>query len=125
MSEVTDAKKIIELLEELVKWKRFEGAQLAKKILRDLFSKDVEKLVYQYSDGRGSKDISVLAGVSDFSVRSYWKKWNTEGLVVPSQKFKGRYEKIFSLEDFGIEIPLTKEPSPQENQQRVVEDTNE
>lgn len=108
MSEINDTKRIIELLEESVKWQRFEGAQLAKKILRDLLSKDADKLVYQYSDGRGTKEIAALAGVSDFTVRSYWSKWNIEGLVIPSQKHKGRYERVFSLEDFGIDIPTAK-----------------
>jgi hypothetical protein len=100
--------RMVELLEELTKWARFQGAQLAKKVLRDILSKDAEKVVYQYSDGKGSAEIAALAGVSDFTVRSYWKKWNTEGLVIPSQKFKGRYERIFSLEDFGIEVPMPK-----------------
>lgn len=104
-----DTKRIIELLEELAKWKRFEGAQLAKKVLSDLLAKDAEKLVYQYSDGKSSRDIAILASMSDFSVRNYWKKWNVEGLVVPSKKYKGRYERVFSLEDFGIEIPRTRE----------------
>lgn len=113
MSEMSDTKRIIELLEESLKWQRFEGAQLAKKILRDLLSKDVDKLVYQHSDGKGSKEVAALAGVSDFTVRNYWKKWNTEGLVVPSQKFKGRYERVFSLEDFGIEIPALRGQPPQ------------
>lgn len=108
MSELGDVKRLTELVEELVKWKRFEGAQLAKKILRDLLAKDVDKLVYQHSDGKGSKEVAALAGVSDFTVRNYWKKWNIEGLVVPSQKFKGRYERVFSLEDFGIEVPAMK-----------------
>ena len=117
-----DNRKIIELLEELVKWRRFEGAQLAKKTLRELFSKDAEKLVYQNSDGKTSRDIAALSGVSDFSVRNHWKKWNIEGLVVPSQKYKGRYERVFSLEDFGIEVPSPKKSisevtGPEQNQQ--------
>ena len=116
---MSENQRMVELLEELVKWKRFEGAQLAKKILRELLSKDAEKIVYQYSDGRGSKDIADLAGVSDFSVRSYWKKWNVEGLVIPSKKHKGRYEKVFSLEDFGIEIPPTKSAPDTKNEQSL------
>ncbi|MDP1694485.1 MAG: hypothetical protein Q8L34_03010 [Candidatus Woesearchaeota archaeon] len=118
MSDINDM-RIIELLEELAKWKRFEGAQLAKKILRELLSKDPEKIVYQYSDGRGSRDIATVAGVSDFSVRSYWKKWNSEGLVIPSKKFRGRYERIFSLEDFGIEIPALKKL--QETEETIIQ----
>ena len=105
---MSENQRMIELLEELVKWKRFEGSQLAKKILRDILSKDAEKIVYQQSDGKTSREIAALAGVSDFSVRNYWKRWNVEGLVIPSNKFKGRYERVFSLEDFGIEVPATK-----------------
>ena len=122
-----DDKKIIELLEELVKWKRFEGSQLAKKALRELLSKDAEKLVYQYSDGKGSKEIAALSGVSDFSVRNYWKKWNMEGLVIPSEKHKGRYEHVFSLEEFGIEIPSSKKSllnSETQNQLDITGDEN-
>jgi hypothetical protein len=125
MSEINDTKRIIELLEESVKWQRFEGAQLAKKILRDLLSKDADKLVYQYSDGRGTKEIAALAGVSDFTVRSYWSKWNIEGLVVPSQKHKGRYERVFSLEDFGIEIPATRKSVPKTSEETAGDTNNE
>lgn len=113
MNEISDTKRIIELLEESLKWKRFEGAQLAKKILRDLLSKDTDKIVYQYSDGRGTKEIAALAGVSDFTVRNCWKRWNVEGLVIPSNKFAGRYERVFSLEDFGIDVPKIKSLLPE------------
>jgi len=118
-------KRIVELLEELVKWKRFEGAQFAKRTLRELFTKDAEKLVYNYSDGRGSKKIASISGVSDFSVRNYWKKWNFEGLVVPSEKHKGRYERIFSLEDFGIDIPLLKKSLTKTETNTKGEENNE
>lgn len=127
MSEINDTKRIIELLEESIKWQRLEGAQLAKKILRDLLSKDADKLVYQYSDGKGSKEVAALAGVSDFTVRNYWKKWNMEGLVIPSQKHKGRYERVFSLEDFGMEVPLLKKSiaETEETQNQQSEDIGE
>jgi len=102
-------RRTIELLQEIAKWVRFEGIQTARQVLNDFFKKDSEKLAYQYSDGRGSSEIAKIAGVSDFAVRSYWKKWSAMGLVVPSDKFKGRYEHLFSLDDFGIELPSPKE----------------
>ncbi len=120
-----DNKRILELLEEMAKWKRFEGAQLAKKTLKEIFTKDSEKLVYQFSDGRGTQEIADISGVSDFSVRSYWKKWNVEGLVVPSEKYKGRYERIFSLDDFGIEIPATKKTLQKTSEGSTEDETNE
>ena len=103
-----DMKKLLDLVEELVKWKRFEVAQLAKKTLKEVFRNDSEKLVYHFSDGKTTVEIANLSGVSDFSVRQYWKKWNAEGLIVPSHKQKGRYERVFSLDDFGIGIPTAK-----------------
>ena len=125
MSEISDTKRIVELLEDLVKWKRFEGAQFAKKTLRELFSKDGEKLAYQYSDGKSSREVATLSGVSDFSVRNYWKKWSIEGLVVPSQKYKGRVERVFSLEDFGIEIPPLKKSLPESETQDKLDNTGD
>ncbi|MFY9300028.1 MAG: hypothetical protein WAO91_02400 [Candidatus Nitrosotenuis sp.] len=122
---MSDTKRIVELLEESVKWQRFEGAQLAKKVLPDLLPKDADKLVYQCSDGRGSKEVATLSGVSDFTVRNYWKKWNIEGLVVPSQKHKGRFERVFSLEDFGIEIPQLKSLPRSETQNQQSENAGD
>jgi len=101
-------KKIIELLSEIVKWVKFNGIQSVRQVLSENLKKDSDKIAYHYSDGRTSAEVAALAGVSDFTVRSYWKKWATLGLVLPSEKFKGRYERIFSLEDFGMEIPLPK-----------------
>jgi len=108
--------KMIELLSEIAKWVRFEGIQRARQLLPEALKKDSEKLAYHFSDGRGSAEAAKLAGVSDFAVRSYWKKWATMGLVVPSEKFKGRYERIFSLEDLGIEVPLLKKVEAPEEQ---------
>ena len=105
--------KLIELLEEILKWTKFEGMQRVKAVLLETLKKDSEKIAYQYSDGRGSLEISNVAGVSDFAIRSYWKKWATMGLVQPSSKFKGRYERLFSLEDLGIEVPTIKVSLPQ------------
>jgi len=100
--------KMIELLDEILKWTRFDGMQRVKAVLLETLKKDSEKIAYYYSDGRGSLELSKIAGVSDFAVRSYWKKWATMGLVQPSIRFKGRYERLFSLEDLGIEVPPAK-----------------
>jgi len=100
--------KMIGLLEEILKWTKFEGMQRVKAVLLETLMKDSEKIAYHYSDGRGSLEISKIAGVSDFAIRSYWKKWATIGLAHPSSKFKGRYERLFSLEDLGIEVPMIK-----------------
>jgi len=101
-------RRTIELLGEIAKWVRFQGIQLARQVFAEALRKDIEKLAYHYSDGRSSTEIAKIVGVSDFAVRSYWKRWSTIGIAVPSSKFKGRYERLFSLEDLGIEIPVAK-----------------
>jgi len=103
-----DQKKIIDLLSEIAKWTRFDGIQKARQVLSDNLKKDSEKIAYHNSDGKTSTEIAKISGVSDFAVRSYWKKWASIGIAFPSEKFKGRYERTFSLEDFGIEIPSLK-----------------
>lgn len=110
--------RMIGLLEEILKWTRFEGMQRVKAVLLETLRKDSEKIAYHYSDGRGSLEISKIAGVSDFAIRSYWKKWVTIGLVYPSSKFKGRYERLFSPEDLGIEVPTIK-VSPTEKEREA------
>ncbi len=101
----------VALLQELLKWARLQGIQTARGVLADALKKDSEKLAYEYSDGRGSADVGKIAGVSDFAVRSYWKKWAALGIALPSKKFKGRYERLFSLEDLGFEVPVPRSTS--------------
>lgn len=118
-----DQKRIIELLNEIAKWVRFEGVQRARQVLVETLKKDSEKLAYHYSDGRGSAEVAKLVGVSDFTVRNYWKKWATLGLVIPSEKFKGRYERTLSLEDLGIEVSLKSAVGTQELEEAAGETT--
>jgi hypothetical protein len=101
-------RRTVDLLDEIAKWVRFQGIQLAKQVFAEALRKDIEKLAYHYSDGRSSAEIAKIVGVSDFAIRNYWKRWNTIGIAVPSSKFKGRYERLFSLDDLGIELPVVK-----------------
>jgi len=101
--------EIIELLGEILKWIKFDGMQRVKNTLMDVLQKDVERIVYEFSDGRSSMDVAKLAGVSHQTVVNYWKKWSRLGLV-EAERAKGgtRYKRVFSLEDFGIEVPQPK-----------------
>ena len=102
--EKTD--KIIELLEEILKWVRLEGAQRAKDTLTGLLKTDTEKLVYENSDGRASRDIAQVVGTSHGTVVNYWRKWVRFGIVKEKSSRGGtRFVKVFSLADFGMEVP--------------------
>jgi hypothetical protein len=63
------------------------------------------------SDGdNGSVEIAKQGGVSDFTVRAYWKQWSRLGIVEAIKVGRGdRYKKSFDLEDFGIDIPQPKQ----------------
>ncbi len=97
--------KVIELLEEILRWTRLQGIQNAKSVLLDALKSDKEKLAYQFSDGRSSGEVMKVCGVTAMTVTNYWRRWFTLGIVHPSPKYKGRFERAFSLEDMGIEIP--------------------
>jgi len=102
--EKTD--RIIDLLEEILKWVRLEGAQRAKDTLTGLLKTDAEKLVYENSDGRTSREIAGVVGTSHVTVINYWKKWLKFGIVKEKSSRGGtRFVKVFSLSDFGIEVP--------------------
>lgn len=97
--------KIIQVLEEILRWTRFQGIRDAKAVLLDALKTDAEKVAYQLSDGRSSSSVGKICGVTDVTVRNYWRRWFTLGIAEPSKKYKGRFERTFSLEDLGIEIP--------------------
>lgn len=98
--------RIIGLLNEILKWERFQGWKNVKDVLLDALKDDIMKLVYHYSDGRSSRKVAEKVSISHNTVVNYWKKWAKIGIVEPINVKGGtRYKRIFSLEDFGIEIP--------------------
>ena len=104
----TDEKndRIIQLLEEILKWTRIEGMQKTKTIFDEFVKTDVEKLVYENSNGQTSREVGAIAQTSHTTVVSYWRKWSKFGIVEEVVSRGGtRYKRIFSLTDFGIEVP--------------------
>lgn len=97
--------EVVALLEELVRWARFQGIQQAKQVLQERLEGETQKLVYHLSDGRSSDEVAKTAGVSGQTIRNYWRAWFTSGIVAPSKKYKGRFEKVFDLGDLGMPLP--------------------
>jgi len=98
--------KIVKLLEEILRWTRFQGWRNVKDVLTDVLTDDLSKLIYHYSDGRSSRQIAQKVSVSHATVLRYWRKWAKVGIVEPIKVGSGiRYRKMFNLEDFGIEVP--------------------
>ena len=104
---------IREILLEILTWSRLQGMQQLGTVLRETFQRDAEKIIYQNSDGRDSRELAKISGVSHVTVINYWKKWAALGLVVPIRVRGGeRYKRIFSPADFGIELPRNRPLSP-------------
>jgi len=102
--------RIIELLEEMVKWTRFSSMPGVKQVLMDVLNDDERKMVYQFSDGRGSEEVAKLTGVGASTIPRWWKIWIKAGISeAVSVKGGERAKRLFSLEDFGIDIPKPKQ----------------
>ncbi len=101
--------KIIKILTEILKWIKVTSIPQVKKLLLELLPSDEEKIAYQYSDGRTSQEVSQLSGVSYVTITKWWKIWIRAGIAEPTSVKGGeRARRIFSLQDFGIEVPSLK-----------------
>lgn len=110
MGESSYRKELINLLSEILKWTRFIGKQQLKALLLDNLTEDVEKVVYELTDGKSLREIERICkengySVSHATIGNYWEKWAPVGIVEPSKKYKGRYERIVSLKEVGIDFP--------------------
>jgi hypothetical protein len=113
--------KLIVLLEDVRKWTRFQGWISVKEVLVDTLKTDEEKLVYHHSDGCSSRAVASSTPVSQSTVLKMWEKWAKIGIVEPIQVQRGtRYQKIFSLEEFNIEVPETPPTNSASNNKNVV-----
>lgn len=115
---VSETNEQTALLREIVKWMRFTGMKEVKSVLASALDTEQKKLIYHLSDGsKGSVEIAQQGGVSDFTVRNYWKQWSKLGIVEAMKVGRGdRFKKTFDLEDFGMEIPQAKSATqPKQN----------
>ena len=111
---------ILSVQRELLTWTRFEAIQKLKDVLGSLLKTEKEKKIYELSAGEyTSTQIAKAVGVTDQTIRNYWKKWARAGVVRPSEKTGKGFTHLCPLEDLGIEIPgglpdipIGKEPAP-------------
>ena len=102
--------KVIELLQEMLKWVKFAGAREVRTVLMNILDTEQKRLIYHLSDGEhGSVEIGKAANVSDSTIRRCWESWVRLGIVEPLSVRGGvRYKKSFQLEDFGFTVPQIK-----------------
>ena len=98
--------RIVELLEELVRWTRVTSIPSVKKLLTEILQSPEEKIAYQISNGKTSREVAKQANASQSTVVKWWKKWIKAGIAKPvSAKRAQRAIRIFSLDDFAIAVP--------------------
>jgi len=99
-------REIKDILSDILKWTKFQGMQKAKQVLETTLDTDIKRLIYSLSDGESSPNIARTVGVDPMKVRRYWKQWFIVGIVEVHPRYKKRYQRIFTLEEFGIEVPV-------------------
>lgn len=101
-----------DILEEIKRqrvWFKFGGFMSLKRVIDEVLTSDVEKIIYELSDGRRStRDIAKHVNQSHVTVSNMWKKWLAYGIVEPSDRYKGRFKKVISLNELGISVPEIK-----------------
>ena len=108
---MSDVQSLSEKLDELIFWTKFSALPTFRAILMDTLREDVDKLVYELSDGeRSTREIAHTVSIegrriTHATVANMWKKWSLLNLVMPTKR-RGRYRRVVSLESLGIEIPL-------------------
>jgi hypothetical protein len=112
--------RMIELLEEMLKWMKVTSIPQVKNLLLDILPSDKEKIAYQHSDGQDSEKVAQFTGVGHATISRWWKTWIRAG-IADSVSARGgeRARHAFSLEDFGIEVPQTKEIKPEKKEAKV------
>jgi len=99
--------RMIELLEELVKWTKVRSLPRVKELLLSILKNPKEMIAYQASDGeRSGREVGERANVGQTTVARWWRTWIRAGIAEPVSVQRGeRAKRIFSLDDFGIEVP--------------------
>jgi len=101
-------------MDELIFWTRFMALPTFIALLKNVLRDDVDKLVYELSDGeRSTREIAHLISrggrrITHATVANMWQKWSMMSLVMSARR-RGRYQRVVSLESVGIEVPEAEE----------------
>ncbi len=102
-------------LRKQTKWLKFIAFPTLKEKLMAFLDDSKKRRVYNLSDGeRSTSEIANLVGVSGMTVSNYWRAWFKEGLVEPSDSFKGRMKRLVDLETIGLGVDRVERGSENE-----------
>lgn len=110
--------RMIELLEELVKWTKVTSIPKVKELLMGILESPEEMIAYQSSDGeKNRREVADQANVSQSTVSKWWRKWIKAGIAEAVSVQRGeRAMRIFSLDDFGIEVPVIQKATQEQGE---------
>jgi len=114
---VNNDREIKDVLREILKWTKVTSIPSVKNLLLDQLPSPEEKIAYHSSDGKTRKEVAKQAKVGDATISRWWKKWTRAGIAeaVPVRGGE-RAVRSFSLDDFGIEIPVREEATEKEGE---------
>lgn len=99
-------RRVVELLKELVNWTRASAYTNIRATLVANLDTEEKVRVYRLTDGeKRTRQIQATTGVNKDQVSRYWRAWERAGIAVTVPGTRGRRRALFSLEDFGMEVP--------------------
>lgn len=118
--------RVVELLEELVKWTRVTSIPDVKKLLVETLQKDTDRLAYHSSDEkRTSREVGAIVALGKTAITKRWKSWIRLGIAEPVSAGRGvRAKSLFSLVDFGIDMSVLEEENQINNETQVEENSD-
>ena len=109
-----DEKVMVELLREILKWAKVTSISKVKEVLQTTLKTPEQRLAYQLSTGIKLAEVAGGAKVGVSTVGFWWEDWARLGIVELKPVQGGsRAVRLFSLVDFGIELPKPGQKSPQ------------
>lgn len=107
MSE--DPSNLCEKINELTFWMKFSVWTTFVKTLKATLTDDIDKLVYELSDDRSTREIAQFVSnggrkITHQTVANMWQRWAEVPIVMPAKK-KGRFKRVVSLKSIGIQVP--------------------
>lgn len=94
---------VLEKLDKLIFWLKLSNLEAAKEYFGKILNTDRKKEIYQLSDGRSVAEIKKhLKIVSKSAIPDLWADWSTKGILIDSNRNKGRKMKVIDLKELGL-----------------------
>jgi len=98
--------EIESLLVQLLGLTRLRDFKQIAYAMREVLNTPEKRQVYELTDGTRTRiDIAKTAKVSERTITNWWHDWQVRGLLMRDPTRPSKLTKVFSLEDFGLNLP--------------------